>query len=101
MREKSTNTPIIHFGVYVGFSSIFLLGTLNFEGLTARRLCKSFGVKGLITRIPTNGVISSISIDSYLRLYDSEGRRFGMGNFQKDVRRSNSSTGENASLMQE
>jgi hypothetical protein len=27
---------------------MFLLGILIFKGLTARRLCKSFGVKGLI-----------------------------------------------------
>jgi hypothetical protein len=30
-----------------GFSPIFLLGILIFKGLTARRLYKSFGVKGL------------------------------------------------------
>jgi hypothetical protein len=35
-------------GVYVGFSRIFLPGILIFKGLTARRLYKSFGVKGLI-----------------------------------------------------
>jgi hypothetical protein len=34
-------------GVSVGFSHIFLLGILIFKGLTARRLYKSFGVKGL------------------------------------------------------
>jgi hypothetical protein len=34
--------------VFVGFSRIFLLGILIFKGLTARRLHKSFGVKGLI-----------------------------------------------------
>jgi hypothetical protein len=34
-------------GVFVGFSPIFLLGILIFKGLTARRLSKSFGVKGL------------------------------------------------------
>jgi hypothetical protein len=33
--------------VFVGFSHIFLLGILIFKGLTARRLYKSFGVKGL------------------------------------------------------
>jgi hypothetical protein len=32
------------------FSRIFLLGILIFEGLTARRLYKSFGVKGLNIR---------------------------------------------------
>jgi hypothetical protein len=35
-------------GVFVGFSPIFLLGILIFKGLTARRLYKSFGVKGLM-----------------------------------------------------
>src|SRR5215510_15481422 len=34
-------------GVFVGFSLIFLLGILIFKGLTARRLYKPFGVKGL------------------------------------------------------
>jgi hypothetical protein len=33
--------------VYVGFSRIFLLEILIFKGLTAQRLYKSFGVKGL------------------------------------------------------
>jgi hypothetical protein len=33
--------------VFVGFSRIFLLGILIFKRLTARRLYKSFGVKGL------------------------------------------------------
>jgi hypothetical protein len=32
---------------FVGFSRIFLLGILIFKGFTARRLYKSFGVKGL------------------------------------------------------
>jgi hypothetical protein len=31
-----------------GFSRIFLLGILVFKGLTARRVYKSFGVKGLM-----------------------------------------------------
>jgi hypothetical protein len=35
-------------GVFVGFSRIFLLGILIFKELTARRLYKSFGGKGLI-----------------------------------------------------
>jgi hypothetical protein len=33
--------------VFVGFSRMFLLGILMFKGLTARRLYKSFAVKGL------------------------------------------------------
>jgi hypothetical protein len=33
--------------VFVGFSRIFLLGIWIFKGLTARRLYKSFGFKGL------------------------------------------------------
>jgi hypothetical protein len=32
---------------FVGFLRIFLLGILILKGLTARRLFKSFGVKGL------------------------------------------------------
>jgi hypothetical protein len=39
-------------GVFVGFSGIFLLGTLIFKGLTARRLYKSFGVNGLRSNVP-------------------------------------------------
>jgi hypothetical protein len=34
--------------VFDGFPLIFLLGILIFKGLTARRLYKSFGIKGLI-----------------------------------------------------
>jgi hypothetical protein len=34
-------------GVFGGFSRIFLLGILIFKGLTARRLYKPFGIKGL------------------------------------------------------
>jgi hypothetical protein len=34
---------------YVGFSRIFVLGILIFKALTARRLYKPFGVKGLNT----------------------------------------------------
>jgi hypothetical protein len=34
-------------GLFVGFSLIFLLGILIVKGLTARRLYKSLGVKGL------------------------------------------------------
>jgi hypothetical protein len=33
-------------GVFVGFLRLFLLGILIFKGLIARRLYKSFGVKG-------------------------------------------------------
>jgi hypothetical protein len=33
--------------LFVGFSRIFLLGILIFKGLTALRLYKLFGVKGL------------------------------------------------------
>jgi hypothetical protein len=36
-------------GVFVGFSRIFLMGILIFKGLTARRLYKSFGIKGLMS----------------------------------------------------
>jgi hypothetical protein len=34
-------------GVFVGFSRIFFMEFLIFKGFTARRLYKSFGVKGL------------------------------------------------------
>jgi hypothetical protein len=34
--------------VFVGFSCIFLMGILILKGVTAQRLYKSFGVKGLI-----------------------------------------------------
>jgi hypothetical protein len=40
--------------IHNGFSRIFLLGILIFKGLTARRLHKPFGVKGLIQRIWKN-----------------------------------------------
>jgi hypothetical protein len=38
-------------GVFVGFSGKCLLGILIFEGLAARRLYRSLGVKGLINPI--------------------------------------------------
>jgi hypothetical protein len=40
-------------GVFVVFSRIFLLGILIFKGLTARRLFKLFGVKGLRGAVAT------------------------------------------------
>jgi hypothetical protein len=43
------------------FSRIFLLGTLIFKGLTARRLCKSFSVKGLITLVTCRFITSCCS----------------------------------------
>jgi hypothetical protein len=39
--------------LFVGFSRTFLLVILIFKGLTARRLYKSFGVKGLIQQNKT------------------------------------------------
>jgi hypothetical protein len=39
-------------GVFVGFSRLFLLRILIFKGFTARRLYKSFGVKGLRANHP-------------------------------------------------
>jgi hypothetical protein len=35
-------------GIFVGFLRIFLLEFLIYKGLTARRLYKSFGVKGIM-----------------------------------------------------
>jgi hypothetical protein len=50
--------------VFVGFSRIFLLGILIFKGLTARRLYKSFGVKGLIIPLArlTHGFVPRNSV---------------------------------------
>jgi hypothetical protein len=48
MRKKPTELIIVAF---VGFSGIFLLGILIFKGLTARRLYKSFSVKGLVEEL--------------------------------------------------
>jgi hypothetical protein len=39
----------------------FLLGILIFKGLTARRLYKSFGVKGLINTLKNNSINSNYS----------------------------------------
>jgi hypothetical protein len=41
----------MNIGVSVGFSRIFLLEILIFNGLTARRLYKLLGVKGLIPHV--------------------------------------------------
>jgi hypothetical protein len=41
------------FGVFVGFSRIYLLGILIFKGLTALRLYKSFGITGLTAIVLT------------------------------------------------
>jgi hypothetical protein len=46
---RFTHPVTIHkIGGFVGFSSIFLREILIFKELVALRLCKSFGVKGLI-----------------------------------------------------
>jgi hypothetical protein len=44
---RVVSSDVVRVRVFVGFSRIFLLGILIFKGLTARRLYKSFGVKGL------------------------------------------------------
>jgi hypothetical protein len=46
LRGAST-TPLDTTHAFVGFSCIFLLGIFIFKRLTARRLYKSFGIKGL------------------------------------------------------
>jgi hypothetical protein len=46
--------------VFVGVSRIFLLGILIFKGLTARRLYKSFVVKGLNAARASTGKVESI-----------------------------------------
>jgi hypothetical protein len=54
---------------FVGFLHIFLLGILIFKGLTARRLYKSFGVKGLIVRLllSTQANIQFVYITVYVQ----------------------------------
>jgi hypothetical protein len=42
---------------FVGFSLIFLIVVLILKGLTARRLYKSFGFKGLIKIVVVQAVI--------------------------------------------
>jgi hypothetical protein len=49
-------------GVFVGFPHLFILGILIFKGLTARRLYKSFGVKGLNNSPPTEWIFMSYNI---------------------------------------
>jgi hypothetical protein len=53
---------------------VFLLGILIFEGLTARRLYKSFGVKGLISKHIKRkcDVIGVYSLTNSLRAYMSQ-----------------------------
>jgi hypothetical protein len=46
---------------FVGFSRVFLLEILIFKGLTARRLYKSFGVKGLMQADMTTYYLKEIS----------------------------------------
>jgi hypothetical protein len=48
----------LRIGIFVGFTCTFLLGILIFKGLTARRLYKSFGVKGLMY-FKHNGMFST------------------------------------------
>jgi hypothetical protein len=52
--------------VDVGFSRIFLLGILIFKGRTARRLYKSFGVKGLNIVVTVH--VSSVKASKLLTL---------------------------------
>jgi hypothetical protein len=49
-RNLKMQGPSCKICVFVGFSSIFLLGILIFKGLTARRLYNSLGVKWLRTK---------------------------------------------------
>jgi hypothetical protein len=44
--------------MFVGFLRIFLLGILIFKGLTARRLYKSFDIKGLILNSLTLRIVT-------------------------------------------
>jgi hypothetical protein len=47
---------------FVSFSRIFLLGILIFNGLNARRLYKSFGVKGLTASARANSLLHLLLI---------------------------------------
>jgi hypothetical protein len=49
--------------LFVGCSRIFLLGILIFKGLTARRLYKSFGVKGLMA------LESVVAMDNFYQFF--------------------------------
>jgi hypothetical protein len=63
------------FGVFVGFSRVFLLGILIFRGLTAPGLYKSFGLKGLVAlaHFHTPLFIAGISISLFRNIV----RNFG------------------------
>jgi hypothetical protein len=55
--------------VFVEFSPIFLLGILIFKGLTARRLYKPFGVKGLNIRLtPRHNMYVTGTCDASLKV---------------------------------
>jgi hypothetical protein len=58
---------VVRIGVFVGFSRIFLLWILIFKELTARRLYKSFGVKGLILRTDLALIFSLCSAAIFLQ----------------------------------
>jgi hypothetical protein len=51
------------------FSRIFLLGILIFKGLTARRLYKSFGVKGLTVTVGITLFIKTFTIFDFIILF--------------------------------
>jgi hypothetical protein len=58
--------------VFVGFSRIFLLGILIFKGLTARRVYKSFGVKGLNLETSKQDIIHTVKYADDCVLLDKE-----------------------------
>jgi hypothetical protein len=54
---------------FVSFSRIFLLGILIFKWLTARRLYKSFGVKGLSTKDGTTTLRHTGHVTTHYMIY--------------------------------
>jgi C4-dicarboxylate transporter len=58
-------------GVFIGFSCIFLVGILICKGLTARRLYKSFGVKGLMCTVLLQPGVTPIEVNQYTVSYIS------------------------------
>jgi hypothetical protein len=50
------------------FSHIFLLGVLIFKGLTARRLYKSFGVKGLNSFSPAGWILVKFFVGVFTKI---------------------------------
>jgi hypothetical protein len=66
------------------FLHIFLLGILIFKGLTARRIYKSFGVKGL-SIFTTVSLVTYVTAEQSNRRYVMESRWVYRGNILTPV----------------